>query len=110
MSDEWETPRTEIIKACNILQIPYPAFDAACNSKNCKCANRPSVNALKFIWFQNFFLNPPFSDIDTWLTHAKICVRENELIGLCLLPMKPDQKWFSKHIGEHFEKDRKSVV
>ena len=81
-TDHWETPKTiynEFIKKGYYDPCPL----------NCKEDN------LQSIWFGKLFINPPYSDIISWVNKAIEEINNYEEV-VFLVPARTDTKWFHK--------------
>lgn len=56
------------------------------------------TDGLKQDWKCNFFMNPPYSDVYTWMQKASSEVKKHGVTGLILTFAKTDTKWFHEFI------------
>lgn len=101
-SDSWKTPEGlyhELDKEFNFNFDPCP-FD-----KDPKLTNtlfdeqeefKRSYNRLTEEWAVSNFVNPPYSDISTWMEKAYIEFKKNKTVVL-LVPSRTDTRWFHKY-------------
>lgn len=110
-NDYWETPNIELKKAMVNYDI-LPFLDVCATDRNAKFSNYFTENddALNQDWNHNFFMNPPYSQIKTWMKKAFDEHKKNNVDGLILTQSKTDTKWwheFVEGIAEvHFVKGR----
>jgi len=96
-TDERETP-DELFKPLH-KEFNFD-IDVCAMSSNTKLPRYWNIghNALKQIWApMRCFMNPPYSDIPTWLEKAKREAEQGALV-VCILPVDTSTKWFHKYI------------
>jgi len=109
--DEWETPQELFDKACSDYQI-WPKWDVCANAENTKCLNHfcKLQNAFYQEWRQDFFMNPPYSDIKRWMQKAWSQHKLYLVNGIALVYAKTDTQWWHQYVEDkaevHFIKGR----
>lgn len=116
--DQWETPTNDFIEACVDFHIK-PKIDVCATNASKKCDlyfgpdhEFPAFrNGLKCFFNQDFFMNPPYSEIEKWIPHAIDQIVPG-VHGLVLTYNKTDTKWWhsyienNPHVKVHFVKGR----
>lgn len=102
--DDWETPIELYLKACQEYKI-FPQIDVCASKNNTKCHYflDKKDNGLKYAWYQDFFMNPPYSEIDEWMKKAW---EDHELWNnnaLILTYSKTDTKWWHNYVEKKAE-------
>ena len=97
--DEWETPPSLI----RITQIKFDLsifLDVCATHDNAQFQKyfTKEINGLNQNWFTNFFMNPPYSEIEIWMRKAWNEVQKNKVTGLILTFAKTDTKWFHEFV------------
>ena len=99
-SDIWSTPKELYDKYIN-----DGCFDP--------CPIDPQWDGLEIEWKEKNFVNPPYSDISSWVDKSIDEVIKNNSIVYLLVPSRTDTKWFHKlmnksdiHIELNFIKGR----
>lgn len=107
MSDEWETPNDLFFK----LNLEFEfTLDPCCRKETAKCEKFFTVedNGIFQSWEnERVFMNPPYSEIPTWVEKAVLEMRHNncELV-VGLLPAWTDRLWFHQFIYPDIAKVR----
>lgn len=99
VDDEWETPR-HIFEQAKISFKIHPSLDTAASEKNTKCERffTKEQDGLRHAWKEDFFCNPPYSNVEDWVRKA---YREHQLqkvTGMMLIFSKTDTKWWHECI------------
>ena len=109
-TDEWQTPKKLFDK---LDQGYHFTLDAAANATNAKCSKYfdEQTNALIQDWSGEIvFLNPPYSDIASFLKKAYEEYKNNEVTSVILIPSRTDCKYFHDYVMKadliHFIKGR----
>lgn len=111
IQDEYGTPFEVLEKAMNDYNI-HPTLDVCSNQKNAKFFKyfTKEDNSLKIPWREDFFMNPPYSNIAEFIKYAYWEHIGNNVNGLCLTYSKTDTKWWHEFVeGKaevHFIKGR----
>jgi len=109
--DDWETPANLLIKACNEYDI-WPVLDVCATAENKKCTAYYSKlnDGLVRNWDMDFFMNPPYSEIDKWIPKAYHEWHKHNVNGLILTYNKTDTHWWHDYVEGiaevHFIKGR----
>jgi len=102
-SNEWETPK----RFFRILDriIGYD-LDPCATRENAKCKHyfTKENNGLRQEWHGCVFMNPPFSDIYSWVKKAYEELDNMDGITM-LLPARVDSKWFFDFILPNLDKN-----
>jgi len=110
-NDLWETPPLILhdkIKEYNI----HPVLDVCATKLNSKFPAfiTPEMNSLEKEWSVDFFMNPPYSEINQWMKKAYEQHRKYNVDALILVFVKTSVKWWHKYVeGKaevHFQKGR----
>lgn len=115
-NDDWITPRDMMWDFFNKYRI-YPELDVCTTKKIAKYHKFPRFftvkkSGLKQEWTEDFFLNPPYSEVGSWIAHADEQVKKHNVKGVILTYAKTDTKWWHLFIEEnpdatvHFIKGR----
>lgn len=109
--DEWATPN-QVLRS-GLMKIDENIFlDVCATPQNAQFRDyfTKDTDALKQDWTQNFFMNPPYSEIPAWMQHASEQVKKNNVVGLILTFAKTDTKWWHNFVegkcNVHFIKGR----
>ena len=99
MSDEWETPPDLF----GWLQLSFDfTLDPCCRKETAKCEKYYTVedNGIFQSWEnERVFMNPPYSEIPTWVNKAVLEVEKNNCpLVVGLLPAWTDRLWFHEYI------------
>lgn len=85
-SDDWSTP-----------EALYHHF-VGLNGFFDPCPLHADFDGLSFEWPDKVFVNPPYSDVLTWVRYAMSQWRESSVICM-LLPVRTDTQWFRELCG-----------
>jgi len=111
INDEWETTPLlleEVMKKYNI----HPTLDVCATTQNHKLDNYFTIsdNALNKEWNEDFFMNPPYSEIEAWMKQALLSHIKYNVNGLVLVFSKTSTKWWHEFVEgkaeTHFQKGR----
>ena len=111
INDEYGTPHQLYKNACIKYNI-FPTLDVAASDVNhvCKKYYKKENNSLFKQWKEDFFMNPPYSDVLKWLTHAYYQHTAHNVNALILIYAKTDTKFwhlFVEDLAEtHFIRGR----
>ncbi len=98
-NDYWETPKKEYAYAVwNYDVTPQTDVCATILNRRCEKYFSESDNALTKQWDEDFFMNPPYSQINTWMEYAYTQHLKHNVTGLILVFGKIGVKWFHKFI------------
>lgn len=96
LSDEWITPPYIVaalgrfdLDTCSPVNRPYDIADVHYTVND---------NGLVLPWSNRVWLNPPYSEIDTWM--KKMADHAN---GCALVFARTDTKWFRDHVWDRAE-------
>jgi site-specific DNA-methyltransferase (adenine-specific) len=97
--DEWETPQDLLGKILHKIDFVID-LDVCATKNNSKFPHyfTKELDALKRSWKDNFFMNPPYSQIDLWIKKAWNEVQKHKVNGLILTFAKTDTKWFHEFV------------
>jgi len=99
MSDDWETP-DDLFDELN-LEFQF-TLDPCCTPDTAKCEKYFTVedNGIFESWEdERVFMNPPYSNISTWVNKAVLEVTQNNCpLVVALLPAWTDRIWFHWYI------------
>ncbi len=110
-NDLWETPPFQLEQAMIKYDV-NPVIDVCATFENKKFVKyfSPTVNALNQEWTEDFFMNPPYSEIDIWMKKAYEQHLKYNVTGLGLVFAKTSVKWWHKWVEDkaetHFQKGR----
>ena len=99
VGDFWQTPKDLFAEINNEFFIgtpfdPCPGKIKLINSYSAEdFDDDPEKDGLKLEWHGENFVNPPFSDIPTWVERAWASVASHKKT-IMLLPVRSDQEWF----------------
>jgi len=77
------------------------SLDVCANEGNHKCKTyfTEKQDALNQNWNMNFWMNPPFGrQLQKFVKKAQEESFKNKVIGVCLLPVRSNTRWWHKHI------------
>lgn len=109
--DEWSTP----IKWIRYMMYNYdvtPSLDVCCTERNAQFSRfwTKEHDALKQQWDEDFFMNPPYSEIYKWMEYAYDQHLTHNVTGVALIYSKTDTRYWHDFIeGKaevHFVKGR----
>jgi len=110
-NDLWETP-PDVLEEAMIKYDVNPILDVCATQQNTKF-NRyfsSEVNALTQEWKEDFFMNPPYSEINEWMKKAYESHLKYNVNGLILVFAKTSVKWWHEYVEgkaeTHFQKGR----
>lgn len=96
--DDWETPID--LYRLGVEQIDFtPELDVCATAESSKCSKyykRPE--GLYKAWNVDFFMNPPYSEVDIWIKRAYEQTRKYNVNGLILVFNKSDTIWYDKYV------------
>lgn len=99
MTDEWETPPDLFDKLNMEFQF---TLDPCCRKETTKCNKYFTVedNGIFQSWEgERVYMNPPYSEIPTWVNKAVLEVEKNNCsVVVGLLPAWTDRIWFHEFI------------
>lgn len=110
-NDLWETPPFQLEQAMIKYDV-HPILDVCATPQNRKFPKyyTPDYNALNKEWIEDFFMNPPYSEITQWMKKAYEQHKKYNVTGLILVFAKTSVKWWHEYVegkGEvHFQKGR----
>ena len=110
-NDRWETPPLVLEDAMKKYNI-HPILDVCATKLNFKYPVfiTPEMNALEKEWSVDFFMNPPYSEINLWMQKAYKQHRKYNVNALILVFAKTSVKWWHKCVDGkaevHFQKGR----
>ena len=89
--------------ACAKFQV-FPIIDVAAKHANAKCYHyfgedftSVFTDGLEKVWNEDFFMNPPYSEVDKWMGKAYYEHRKHNVNGLILVYSKTDHRLASHH-------------
>ncbi len=110
-NDLWETPPDKLQEAITNYNI-HPTLDVCATFENKKFPNyfTPQQNALTQEWREDYFMNPPYSQIIQWMSKAYEQHLKYNVNGLILVFAKTSVSWWHEFVEEkaevHFQKGR----
>lgn len=110
-NDEWETPPSLLYSAMAKYKVT-PKLDVCATVSNAKFQRffTKEQNGLSQDWDVDFFMNPPYSEITSWMAKAWQEVNKHSVTGLLLTFAKTDTKWWHQYVEAkcevHFIKGR----
>lgn len=111
VQDEYGTPKPELDKAVIDYKI-LPVLDVCTNDRNSKFPMyfTKEHDALKQPWSEDFFMNPPYSQVSKFMKYAYEQHMKYNVNGLILTYSKTDTKWWHEFVEDkaevHFIKGR----
>lgn len=111
INDNWETPPLVLADVMKKYDI-HPIFDVCATIQNKKFPQyfTPEDNGLTKEWREDFFMNPPYSQINQWMKKAYEQHLKYNVNGLVLVFAKTSVRWWHEYIeGKaevHFQKGR----
>jgi len=111
VNDEWSTPPLILEKAMKKYNI-YPTLDVCATPQNTKFKKYFTVqdNSLTKNWDEDFFMNPPYSEIESWMERAWLQHVKYNVNALILVFSKTSTKWWHDYVEDksetHFQKGR----
>ena len=99
VNDYWETPKEEYAYAVWNYDVT-PTIDVCATEKNRRCEKYFSEkdNALNQEWNEDFFMNPPYSQINKWMKKAYEQHTKYNVNALILVFGKIGVKWFHEFV------------
>ena len=93
-SDEWATP-DDFFAYCEERFGKFD-LDPCASDENHKCDNYYTIedDGLSKEWHGKVFVNPPYSQMETWIKKAYEESRRSDTIVYFLCPARTDTKWF----------------
>jgi len=110
-NDDWETPKKIFEYVCTKYNI-HPIIDVCATIQNAKLEKYFTIqdNALDKEWDEDFFMNPPYSEINQWMQKAYEQHKKYNVNALILVFAKTSVKWWHKYVEgkaeTHFQKGR----
>ena len=110
-NDLWETPPLVLEDVMKKYDI-HPILDVCATNQNKKFAMyfTPEDNALIEEWREDFFMNPPYSEINQWMQKAYEQHLKYNVNALILVFAKTGTKWWHDYVEgkaeRHFKKGR----
>lgn len=84
-SDHWSTPESVLASLGSFDMDPCPLMS--------------DEDGLSLDWHGRVFVNPPYSDIKTWIEKVLFELSANHVTEVvCLLPARTDTKWFHDYV------------
>ena len=113
VNDEYGTPPLLFLEACKKYNIS-PKMDYAASEVNHVCEQYATKehNSLEWSWFQEGYLNPPYSMVGKFMQKAYNEHKQNNITLLILVYAKTDTKWWHSYVENcptcevHFIKGR----
>lgn len=114
--DDYETPFNLLNHMMSTAKV-YPNLDVCATAKQAKRLGfrrhySKRDKPLKLVWYEDFYMNPPYSEVSKWLPYAYDQAIKNKVNGLVLTYAKTDTKWWHNYIENnplvevHFIKGR----
>ena len=100
-NDLWETPKIEFEYYSALLGV-FPKLDVCATSNNSKCTNfiTKEKDSLLQEWNEDFFMNPPYSEVTNWMHKAFYQSKKYNVNGLILVNANTSTKWWKKYVTE----------
>ena len=114
-NDEWGTPTLQLKKAMMDFDI-LPFLDVCATETNRKFTSffSKESDGLSQNWNHDFFMNPPYSQIVSWMDKAYEQHKKHNVDALILVYAKTDTRWWHKYVEGiaevHFIKGRLKFV
>lgn len=111
VEDNWETPPLLLKEVMEKYDI-HPTLDVCATGYNTRFPKYITVqdNALTKEWTEDFFMNPPYSEINLWMQKAYEQHIEYNVNALILVFAKTSTKWWHEYVEgkaeTHFQKGR----
>ena len=98
-NDLWETPPDILPKAMKRYDV-HPVLDVCATDANHKFDSyfTEKDDALIKQWDQDFFMNPPYSQITKWMDYAYTQHKRHNVTALILTFIKLEVAWSQKYI------------
>lgn len=102
--DEYGTP-WDILNTAKQRYKIFPQLDVCTNLANKKCDAYYTIddNSLTKKWNMDFFMNPPYSQVEDFMRHAFFQHKINNVNGLILVYSKTDTDWWHSYVEEKAE-------
>jgi len=110
-NDLWETPPLLLEDKMKEYNI-HPTLDVCATTQNTKFEKyfTPQQDGLEQEWNEDFFMNPPYSEINQWMQKATEQQKKHNVNALILVFAKTGVNWWHKYVeGKaeiHFQKGR----
>ncbi len=110
-NDLWETPPLVLADAMKQYDI-HPTLDVCATFDNNKCDwyLGEELDSFDKEWDEDFFMNPPYSEINRWMKRAYEQHKKHNVNALILVFAKTSVKWWHKFVEgkaeTHFQKGR----
>ena len=104
--DDWETPPELFFDACAKYNV-FPELDVCATEQNTKCSkwyekggssDSKRSDAKKVSWTEDFFMNPPYSEIEWWIAKAYYEHKKHNVNAMALTFHKGSTKWWHRYI------------
>jgi len=111
VNDSWETPRLLLEEIMEKYDI-HPVLDVCATIQNTKFRTyfTPKDDSLNQEWREDFFMNPPYSEINQWMAKAYEQHKKYNVNALILVFAKTSVKWWHEFVENkaevHFQKGR----
>lgn len=94
-TDERETP-PELYQEI-VRRVGRPSLDVCATKQNTKCPTfyTPFDDGLSQPWAVNFWMNPPYSDVQEWASKACREVVNHSVRGIVLVPSATETAWWA---------------
>jgi len=97
--DEWSTPSATLRSGLALIdEMIFLDVCATEENRQFRDYFSKETDALKQEWTMNFFMNPPYSEVSTWMQYASQQVKKNKVVGLILTFAKTDTKWWHNFV------------
>ena len=92
---DWATPISFVIAVEQYLRIKFDT-DVCAYSTNAKCTNfyTEADDGLTKEWTGICWMNPPYNEVAKRLQYAYEQSKKHDSTIVCLVPARPDTKWF----------------
>ena len=105
VDDIWETPREIFDCFCKQVDI-HPELDVCATKNTTKCQywygpdhpNPERRDAFEQMWTKPFFMNPPYSEKETWLAYAIEQCLAWGVPCIILIYAKTETRWWKKYV------------
>jgi len=110
-NDLWETPPLILENIMKKYDI-HPTLDVCATDSNAKFSKYLTIqdNALTIPWDEDFFMNPPYSEINLWMKKAYESHKKYNVNALILVFAKTGVKWWHEFVEgkaeTHFQMGR----
>ncbi len=111
VNDCWETPPDILEKIMTKYDV-HPTLDVCATIQNTKFPKYHTIHedALTVQWTEDFFMNPPYSEITPWMKKAYEEHKKHNVTALILVFAKTDVNWWHKYVENkaevHFQRGR----